>query len=208
MSTPHHDVLLEAFAALSVETRGGLGWVCLDTKFERFMTAALSTAINQRAGKRTAHVEFSSGRKRGQDGGKEARIDLVILEDRIASRPGRSLDTSTARIRMRYEAKAGQLFDFAPGANTDEKYLGAALDDDMRGLARGTGAGLFFISEIADPTRFLKKYAVTQVASIEDALSALDKHVKRGTRVVHATTDCGTIDETNVKIHMCVFDPR
>lgn len=172
------------------------------------MTAALSTAINRRAGKRIAHVEFSSGKKRAPDGCKEARIDLVILEDRIPSRMGRSLDTSAARIYMRYEAKAGQLFDFAPTANTDEKYLGTALDDDMRGLTIGTGAGLFFISEIADPTRFLTKYAVNHAASIEGALSLLDKHIPRGQRVVHELIDCGNVDETNIKIHMCVFDPR
>ncbi|HSK01341.1 MAG TPA: hypothetical protein VK932_08875 [Kofleriaceae bacterium] len=208
MSISHHDVLIDAFRSISGESANALGWVCLDTKFERFMTAAISTAINRRAGKRLAHVEFSSGKKQALDGCKEARLDLVILEERIPSRQGRSLDASAARIRMRYEAKAGQLFDFAPTANTDEKYLGAALDDDMRGLRFGAGAGLFFISEIANPTRFLKRYAVGHVAQLDHALSVLSGKITRGQLVTREVMDCGEIDETKVKIHMCVFDPH
>src|SRR2546430_9348250 len=77
------------------------------------------------------------GKKRVPEGSKESRVDLALLEEPIASRAARCLRGGPCTVKMKYETKAGQLFDFAPEAETDEKYLGAALDKDMRGLKLG-----------------------------------------------------------------------
>jgi len=208
MALSDHKTLIEAFNSISgTDTAKALGWVALDTKFERFVTAAVATAINTQADKRIAHVEFTTHKKvrREPDGPKDSRVDLVILGDRIPSRPGKYLRTGSEAIVMRYETKAGQLFDFAPRARTKKRYLGGDLDKDLKAMGSARGAGLFFISEISDPTR-CAKYFGGNTASLDDALSTLMRNVTKGEVVTQAVVSCGTIDATDVKIHMIVFD--
>lgn len=197
--------MIEAFKSIDEREAEALGWVALDTKFERFVTAAVATAINRKAKMRIAHIEFSSGKKRVPEGSKESRVDLAILEEPIASRAARCLRGGPCTVKMRYETKAGQLFDFAPEAETDEEYLGAALDKDMRGMKLGCGAGLFFISEIEDGTR-CAKYFAGHTTTLEAAIEILKGNIK-GTFVKSEPMKCGKIDGTDVTIHMCVFDP-
>jgi hypothetical protein len=208
MGLEHHDVLIAAFKSIGEREAEALGWVALDTKFERFVTAAIAVEINRNAPnkKRLAHIEFSSGKKRAPEGSKESRVDLVILKDPIASRPGRCLRGSPAAVAMKYETKAGQLFDFAPDAETDEEYLGVGLDKDMRGMKLGYGAGLFFISEIEDGTR-CAKYFAGHTTTFAAAVEILKGNIN-GTFVKSEPLKCGKIDGTDVTIHMCVFDPQ
>lgn len=189
---PHHATLIEGFRSIS--DKNALAWTVIDAKSERFIVAAVATSINRLAGQRIAHIEFSK------------RIDLVVLRDPIRHRPGRHLDVDACSVQIRYEAKAGQLFDFATTARTQPRYLGTELDDDMAEMTFGEHAGLFFVAEVADGNRHLK-YFGGHVAQIDDVRVALRKHVTRGSLVAHETIDCGIADGTSVKIHMFVFDP-
>lgn len=186
---PEHELLIRAFENLPDKT--GLGWVALDTKLERFVVAAIASAIN-RDGRRIAHLELRRG-------------DLVILEEPLPRRPNRPLDVDRGRIRIRYEAKAGQLFDFAPGQGTKPPYLGGLLNDDLAETSPENVAGLFFISDPDDPSRHLKYYK-GNVARVDDAVAILQKHVTNGTLVARSTIDCGVVDGTRMRIHMIVFD--
>jgi hypothetical protein len=189
---PHHATLIEGFRAIS--DKNALAWTVLDSKGERFIVAAVATSINRRARRRIAHIEFSK------------RLDLVVLHDPIRHRTGRYLDADSCSIQVRYEAKAGQWFDFAATAKIRPRYLGAELDSAMAEMTLGEDAGLFFVAEVADGNRHLKYFA-GHVAQIDDVKVALRKHVTRGSLVAHETIDCGIADGTSVKIHMFVFDP-
>jgi hypothetical protein len=188
---PRHAVLIEGFRA--IKDKNALAWTVLDSKGERFIIAAIATSINRRT-RRIAHIEFSR------------RIDLAVLHDPLRHRTGRYLDAASSPIQIRYEAKAGQLFDFARSANTLPRYLGAELDDDMAEMTLGEDAGLFFVAEVADANRHLKYFA-GHVATIDDVKAVLCQHVTRGSLVAHESIDCGIADGTSVKIHMFVFDP-
>lgn len=111
---------------------------------------------------------------------------------------------------MHYEAKAGQFFDFAPPYDrANNEYAGGHLDRDIRNknLARGSGAGLFFMSEVSAPHRHLKYFA-GHTPPISAAIGVLAKHVTSADLVAHETIDCGLADGASVKLHMCVFDPK
>ena len=192
-ATSLHKALVEGFHG--IVDKNGLGWSVLDSKSEQVVCFAIAAAINRNVGRRIAHVEF------------DKRIDLAILRAPIPHRPGRMLDKASCAIDMRYEAKIGQAFDFAPLQKTPPTYLGDALNEDMADMRRGTGAGLFFVSEARDANRHLK-YFKGHVATIEIVTATLQKRVIRGELVTHETLDCGTCDGTNVKLHMFVFDPR
>jgi hypothetical protein len=137
-------------------------------------------------------------------------MDLVLLDAPVVRRPNRNLDEDEirARIRLHYEAKAGQLFDFA-NPRTKPKYLGDDLNAEFAkaALRRGQGAGLFFINEAADPTRHLKYFA-GHTCDLAHAVSILKQHVLAGELVAQETISCGIADGTEVKLHMCVFDPK
>lgn len=194
MAVPnHHKILIEGFHAII--DKNGLGWAVLDSKSEQLVTSAIATSINRKLGRRIAHVEFST------------RIDLAILQSPIRHRERRCLDPRTAMVEMQYEAKIGHCFDFAPAQNTHEKYLGADLNHDMKGMLYGRGAGLFFVSDVRDANRHLK-YFRGHVAQIDAVAALLCKHVVRGHLVARETIDCGVCDGTEVRLHMFVFDPK
>lgn len=185
------DVLIiEAFH--NIPDKNMLGWVALDTKFERFVLAAIMAEINRRH-RRIAHVEFPP------------RTDLVLLEHPIPLRAGLCLDSTHGRVRKTYEAKAGQLFDFAPGQGTKNEYLGGALNRDIGRLRPGTGAGLFFISDADDPSRSMKYYRGNKT-DLATAVAVLQTHIAHGQLVATETIDCGNVDGAGLRIHMCVFD--
>ncbi|MFT3840783.1 MAG: gamma-glutamylcyclotransferase family protein [Myxococcaceae bacterium] len=186
-----HRTLLHAFH--TINDSNALGWIALDTKVERFALAAIATEINRSSG-RVAHLEL-------------LRMDLVILEASLAAAPKRRLDARNAQIKMRYEAKGGQLFDFAPEQGTQLEYLGGELNNDLLKLEQGRGAGLFFLVEAEDPSRHLKYYKGLR-CTIDDAVSVLQKNVSNGVLVASETIDCGLVDGTLVKIHLCVFDRK
>jgi hypothetical protein len=188
-----HTTLIEGFR--SIEDKNGLGWAVLDTKSETLLCVSVAVAINRRAGKRIAHVEYPP------------RIDLVILRERQVSRPGRSLPNHPQFVEMAYEAKAAALFTFAPGMRTDPKYLGGGLNDELDGMVRGRQAGIFFIVEAHEPERH-KAYYNGHVIELRNALALLQQQVTRGELAAHETIDCGVVDGTKVAIHMCVFDPH
>jgi hypothetical protein len=187
-----HRILIDAFH--SIQDKNALGWVALDTKFERFALAAIATEIKRQEG-RVAHVEFPP------------RMDLVILDTRLPSQDHRCLDTQCGRVKMRYEAKAGQLFDFAPQQRTKQPYLGGLLNDDLAKLNPETGAGLFFISDADDPCRYLKYYAGHK-GVLGDAIRELQRNVTNGALVATEVIDCGVVDGSALRIHMCVFDRK
>ena len=185
-----HQVLIDAF--LGIRDPCFLGWAALDTKVERFVVAAIAAEINRRHG-RIAHIEFPP------------RTDLVVLESPIPSGAKR-LDPRQATIKSRYEAKAGQLFDFAPAQRTSDGYMGGHLNDDMAVLRPGVDAGLFFIADVDDPTRHLKYFKGHAAPSRAAALKILQSNVPNGRLVADPTLDCGSVDGTKVRIHMCVFE--
>ena len=189
----YHRTLIDGFH--SVVDKNGLGWAILDSKSEQLVISSIATAINRTTGRRIAHTEFAN------------RIDLAILRAPIQRRDRRCLDSANCVIEMKYEAKIGQCFDFAPLQRTQPSYLGAALNEDMEGMTVGRGAGLFFVSDVRDPNRHLK-YFKGHVAPIETVAAVLSKHVVRGTMVAHEIMACGVADGTEVKIHMFVFDPK
>lgn len=193
MNTALHRTLVEGFH--SIHDKNALAWAILDTKSETLLCATLALAINRRAGKRIAHVEYPP------------RIDLVILKDRQPSRPARHLRNDPGAVAIAYEAKAAAMFTFAPGMGTDPKYLGAGLNDELEGMVRGRQAGIFFIAEAGDPERH-RAYFNSHVTDIDQAIRLLRQQVTRGELVAHETIDCGEADRTQVKIHMCVFDPH
>lgn len=189
----YHERLVSGFH--DIQDKNALAWSVLDHKSEQFVTAAIATAINRKAGLRIAHIEFD-------------RVDLVILTERIKPRLGRHLDWPAASLVMSYEAKAGQLFDFAPGYRRPKNiYVGGHLNADMVGLRRATGAGVFFMYEVADPTKHLK-YFTGHTTDVDDAVAELCRNMTNGTLVAREVISCGQADETDVSIHMCVFDPN
>jgi hypothetical protein len=192
MPPSQHLTLIDGFH--SIHDKNSLGWLALDTKFERFALAAIATAINRRFG-RIAHVEYPP------------RRDLVLLDTPLASRSGRHLDARSVQPKLAYEAKAGQLFDFAPQQGTDTKYLGGSLNDDLAKVPAGAGAGLFFLSEAGDPLRHLKYYGGFD-APLAIAVQVLEKNITNGTLAACETIDCGQVDGTTMKIHMCIFERR
>ena len=186
-----HRMLIDGFHA--IHDKNGLGWAALDTKFERFALAAIAAAMNRTSG-RVAHVEL-------------LRMDLVLLHAPLPSRPDRHLDAKSARVKQRYEAKAGQLFDFAPQQGTHLDYRGGQLNVDLGKLAKGDGAGLFFLSDSAQPNRHLKYYGGFNT-TVAAAVRELERNVTNGALVGTETIDCGKVDGAAMKIHMCVFDRK
>jgi hypothetical protein len=191
----HHARLLDGFQ--SIQDKNALAWAVLDHKSELFLCAAVATAINRRAGHRLAHIEF-------------LRADLVLLRAPLQAQRGGCLDPRGAQVDMRYEAKAGQFFDFAPRYDrAGNEYVGGHLNRDIRDkkLVRGSGAGLFFISEVSEPHKHLKYFA-GHTTGMDTAIAVLKRHVPLADLVAHETIDCGVADGAAVKIHMCVFDPK
>jgi hypothetical protein len=190
VSAPSHDALIAAFHA--IQDKAAIGWAALDTKFERFAIAAIAAAMN-RSGDRVAHLEYPP------------RRDLVVLEAPLRRRAHRPLDHDQGRIRVRYEAKAGQLFDFAPQQGTTPEYLGGQLNIDLAKRGPEKVSGLFFISDPDDPTRHLK-YFKGHRGQLDDAVHILRRNVTHGCFVTRETIDCGIVDGTPMRIHMVVFD--
>lgn len=190
-----HTTLLSGFR--DIQDKEALAWSLLDSKSEGIITAAIAAAINRAAGMRVAHIEFPP------------RHDLVILNSPLPHRPKRHLDAAQASIRMVYEAKAEHCFAYSAARIAKrDPYLGGNLNRDIveRKLRYGTGAGLKYLYEVAHPNRHLK-YFTGDPVDVDDAVAALEGFITDGTLAARESIDCGTVDGTHVKIHLCVFDP-
>ena len=186
MST--HDVLIDAFR--SVSDKNALAWSVLDTKSELFVTSAIAIAANRASNARLAFVEYPP------------RVDLVLKDQ-------------SGRVTQAYLAKAGYATDFQPGRiSSEHPYLGAHLNADLEKLESlcsrlgesVTGAGIFYLYEVSEPSR-QTKYGGSPKIDIENAIAALVRFVPRGELVAREALDCGIADGAAVRIHLCIFDP-
>lgn len=182
-----HRLVVEAFS--SIHDKEALAWSVLDTKSENAVTRAIAVSANRRAGIRVAHVEYPP------------RLDLALIEKGVP-------------VAV-YEAKAAYATDFQQRRiSKNNWYLGRCMDDDLVKLhgvrllypTLRQWSGLFFVYEVSDPRRQLK-YGGTRPVAAARALEALRDQVKLGRLSAHASIDCGNVDGTDVRIHMCVFDP-
>jgi hypothetical protein len=182
-----HHVVLDAF--VNIQDKQSLAWTILDHKGENAVTAAIVASANRRAAARIAHIEYY-------------RVDMAFVE-------------GGSPVAL-YQAKAAYLTDFQPSRVENEDWcLGRCVDEDLmkkpklyaRVTARPNLAALFYLYEIADPSKQLK-YGKHPAVRVSKARAALRRLVTKGRMRDWCTLDCGTVDETNVKIHLAVFERR
>lgn len=186
----NHDTLTEAF--LGIEDKNALAWSVLDTKSEKTVSLAIAVSANRKANKRIAHIEYSP------------RIDLVFINS------DNMLDL--------YEAKSAYVTDFQPSRIAknaiyqNDAYLGKCIDNDFAKLklirekfsnVRQISC-LFYLYEVSKPERQLK-YSNPPVP-IQNAIQTIQSQVASGILVSHQAINCGEADETEIKIHLCIFD--
>lgn len=172
----------------NIQDKDALAWSILDTKSETAVVAALALQIN-RTGRLRARVEYPP------------RVDLVLLDQTVPV--------------AAFEAKAAYVTDFQP-ARIDRRdwYLGGCVDEDIGKLGTLTArlptlryrAALFFLYEVAEPSRQLK-YGTRPRVEQAVAKAALEANVASARLAESRSIDCGIVDGTSVRVHLLVFEP-
>lgn len=180
-----HGQLVDAF--LGIPDKNALAWSVLDEKSERAVSTAIAWSANKRAGVRVACVEHQ-------------RLDLVFME-------GRTVHTT-------YQAKAAYLSDYTKKrVAKHDIWLGDILNEDFGKLeARNNRLGsvasgcLFYLYEVADPSRQMKYARPSHEHSAAEAIEVMRSLVRGRFNSSHVI-DCGEADGTNVQVHLVIFDP-
>jgi hypothetical protein len=148
-----HDQLVRAF--LGIEDKHALAWSILDERSERAVSSAISLSANRSSREgRVACVEY-----------RPHRLDLAFMTNRV--------------VHSTCQAKSVYLGDYTEKriAKRDE-WLGGVLNADFDKLAkanrkigsvRGSGC-VFYLYELADPSRQLKYAVHANEVSVEAAM--------------------------------------